>query len=119
LVNRESAKFFQDQVTKVDKYKNLVAKKRQRSSADITGGSNYSKIGGSHSNSPINQVLPGEHLGQRQDDRPKNLVPNKRARSSLGETRVCIFFSVLVISFLAFVVLLVLEVLCFNDLLSE
>jgi hypothetical protein len=104
-------------VTKVDKYKNVVAKKRQRSSADITGdktaGSNFSKIGGSHSNSPVNQGLPGEHLCQRQDDRPKNLIPNKRARSSLGESRVCIFISFLVISFLVFFVLLGLEeVLC-------
>lgn len=96
-------------MTKVDKVKNIMAKRRQRSSADISGdkpgGSNFSKMGGSHSNSPVHQVSPGEHLGQRQDDRPKNMIPNKRARSSLGESRVCIFFSVLVISFLVSVLL--------------
>ncbi|KAJ4751413.1 serine/arginine repetitive matrix protein [Rhynchospora pubera] len=85
-----TVKSLQEEIPKVDKCKNMVAKRRQRTSdasGDKSGGSNFSKSSGSHSNNPAHQVLPGEHLGQRQENRPKNLVPNKRARSSLGESR--------------------------------
>lgn len=72
---------------KLNKYcEALNSKKQQRTELlanERPGGSSLLKIGSlSQRNSP--DVLP-----QRLEDRTKNVVLNKRVRSSVAETRVC------------------------------
>ncbi len=50
---------------------------------DRSGGSNLLKIGTQIQRNPTDLV-------QRPEDRPKNVVQNKRVRSSVAEIRVCI-----------------------------
>ncbi|KAJ3671337.1 hypothetical protein LUZ60_007416 [Juncus effusus] len=78
---RERMKLFQEAITSVDKYKSVVSKRRQRNNEMSSEKPAFSKLNGAHQG-------PSEITGQRpNEDRPKSLVPNKRARSSLAESR--------------------------------
>nr|XP_029117254.1 uncharacterized protein LOC105033855 isoform X3 [Elaeis guineensis] len=79
---RDRARFLQDSVVKLDKYRNILSRKRQRSepSSEKSGTTNLLKLGGQvHQN-------PAEVASQRSEDRTKNVVPNKRVRSSMAES---------------------------------
>ncbi|KAG1369685.1 hypothetical protein COCNU_15G000510 [Cocos nucifera] len=78
---RDRARFLQESVGKLDKYRNILSRKRQRSepSSEKSGTANFLKLGGqAHQN-------PAEVASQRLEDRTKNVVPNKRVRSSMVE----------------------------------
>ncbi|XP_072979325.1 uncharacterized protein [Typha angustifolia] len=80
---RDRSKVLDESILKLDKYRNILSRKRQRSDlpTEKSGSSNLLKMGTqTHQN-------PAELLGQRLEDRAKNVVPNKRARSSLADVR--------------------------------
>ncbi|KAF8397896.1 hypothetical protein HHK36_016821 [Tetracentron sinense] len=82
---RDRAKTLCESILKLEKYcEALSSKKRQRSellSSDRSGGANLLKMGSQiHRNSP--DLLP-----QRLEDKTKNVVLNKRARTSVVEVR--------------------------------
>lgn len=76
-----------DSILKLDKFRNIVAKKRQRNelqSNERLSNPNLLKIGSQmHQNS-------SDLSGQRLEERTRNGLPSKRARSSMVELRVCI-----------------------------
>ena len=82
---RGRAKKFDDYIHKLNKYcEALNSRKQQRSDMltnERSGGSNSLKTG-----TQIQRYL----LGQRTEDKPKSVVLNKRVRSSVAETKVCI-----------------------------
>ncbi|XP_008784017.1 uncharacterized protein LOC103703090 isoform X3 [Phoenix dactylifera] len=78
---RDRAKFLHESILKLDKYRNILSRKRQRSepSSEKSGSANLLKMGGqAHQN-------PAEAASSRLEDRTKNVVPNKRVRSSMAE----------------------------------
>ncbi|XP_008787937.1 uncharacterized protein LOC103705824 isoform X2 [Phoenix dactylifera] len=80
---RDRARLLQESVLKLEKYRNILSRKRQRSepSSEKSGTANLLKLGGqAHQN-------PAEVASQRLEDRTKNVVPNKRVRSSMAEVR--------------------------------
>ncbi|XP_042439309.1 uncharacterized protein LOC122024705 isoform X1 [Zingiber officinale] len=79
---RERSKLLHDSVVKLDRYRNLVSRRRQRTdqSNDKSGTSNPVKMGSQTHQSPTELASP------RLEDR-KNAVPNKRIRSSMAEVR--------------------------------
>ncbi|KAG6480452.1 hypothetical protein ZIOFF_063952 [Zingiber officinale] len=79
---RERSKSFQDLAMKLDRYRNLVSRKRQRmdQSNEKSGTSNPMKMGNQTHQSPTELASP------RLEDR-KNAIPNKRIRSSMAEVR--------------------------------
>ncbi|XP_010912280.1 uncharacterized protein [Elaeis guineensis] len=80
---RDRARFLHDSLLKLEKYRNILSRKRQRSepSSEKSGGANLLKMGGqAHQN-------PAEVASSRLEDRTKNVVPNKRVRSSMAEVR--------------------------------
>ncbi|PKA62368.1 hypothetical protein AXF42_Ash009253 [Apostasia shenzhenica] len=87
---RERAKLLQESMVKLDKYRNIVMKRRQRNegpSSEKSGSSNLLKMGNQINQNSTDMASP------RFDERTKNAVPNKRVRSSMAEVRVCIFLS--------------------------
>ncbi|WOK97325.1 hypothetical protein Cni_G06033 [Canna indica] len=80
---RERVKSFQELILKLDKYRNLVSRKRQRTdqSNEKSGNLNPLKMGSQSHQSP------GELASPRLDDRAKNVIPNKRMRSSMADVR--------------------------------
>ncbi|XP_074561022.1 uncharacterized protein LOC141817244 isoform X2 [Curcuma longa] len=79
---RERSKSLQDLAVKLDRYRNLVSRKRQRidQSNEKSGMSNPMKMGNQTHQSPTELASP------RLEDR-KNAIPNKRIRSSMAEVR--------------------------------
>lgn len=83
---RGRAKKLDESLTKLNKYcEALNSKKPQRSDMtnERSGGSNLLKMGNQIQRTPAD-------LAQILEDRPKNVVLNKRVRSSVAEIRVCI-----------------------------
>lgn len=83
---RGRVKKLDDSLIKLNKYcEALNSKKQQRSDMtnERSGGSNLLKMGSQIRRTPTD-------LAQILEDRPKNVVLNKRARSSVAEIRVCI-----------------------------
>ncbi|XP_073003559.1 uncharacterized protein [Typha latifolia] len=81
--SRDRAKLLHESILKLDKYRNILSRKRQKSdvSTDKLGSSSLLKMGSqAHQN-------PAELSSQRLEDRTKNMVPNKRARSSMADVR--------------------------------
>ncbi|XP_078447509.1 uncharacterized protein LOC144716270 isoform X2 [Wolffia australiana] len=81
---RDRARLLQESITKLDRYRILVSKKRQRSDIPLSeraGAANIMKIG-----SQIHQS-PSDIAAQRLEERTKNSVPNKRMRTSVAEVR--------------------------------
>uniref|UniRef100_A0A1D1Z2K0 Chlorophyllase-1, chloroplastic n=1 Tax=Anthurium amnicola TaxID=1678845 RepID=A0A1D1Z2K0_9ARAE len=81
---RERTKVLQESLARLERYRNLISRKRQRNdipSGERSGGASFSKMG-----SQIHQN-PSDPGAQRLEDRAKNIVPNKRMRSSMGEVR--------------------------------
>ncbi|KAG1331024.1 hypothetical protein COCNU_02G009920 [Cocos nucifera] len=79
---RDRARFLHDSLLKLEKYRNILSRKRQRSepSSEKSGSANLLKMGGqAHQN-------PAEVASSRLEDRTKNVVPNKRVRSSMAES---------------------------------
>lgn len=81
---RSRVKRLDDSLQKLSKYEALCTKKPQRSdilTTDRSGGANLLKLGSLiHRNTP-------ELASQRVEDRTKNVVQNKRVRSSVAESR--------------------------------
>ncbi|XP_020246907.1 uncharacterized protein LOC109824683 [Asparagus officinalis] len=81
---KERGKSLQNSLVKLDKVRNIVSKKRQRSGNQFnekSSSSNLLKIGSQmHQNPP-------DFVGQRVEERTKNGVLNKRIRSSIAEVR--------------------------------
>lgn len=82
---RGRAKKFDDYINKLNKYcEALNSKKQQRSDMltnERSGGSNFLKTGTQIQRYP---------MAQKTEDKPKNVVLNKRVRSSVAETKVCL-----------------------------
>ncbi|XP_020678371.1 uncharacterized protein LOC110096662 isoform X1 [Dendrobium catenatum] len=81
---RDRAKLLQESILKLDKYRNIVTKRRSRNEAQTSekpGSSNLLKMGSQihQSNSDIANV--------RQEERTKLAIPNRRVRSSMAEVR--------------------------------
>ncbi|KAG6483446.1 hypothetical protein ZIOFF_060093 [Zingiber officinale] len=80
---RNLTKLLQNSIFRLDRYRNLISKKRQRTdrSNEKSGNLNSLKMGGqSHADS-------AENASPRLEDRTKNLIPKKRMRSSMAEVR--------------------------------
>ncbi|XP_064968569.1 uncharacterized protein LOC135614775 isoform X1 [Musa acuminata AAA Group] len=80
---RDRTKLLHESILKLDKYRNLISRKRQRidQSNEKSGTSNPLKmVSQTHQN-------PAELTSPRLEDRSKNVVPNKRIRSSMAEVR--------------------------------
>ncbi|XP_042428658.1 uncharacterized protein LOC122015704 isoform X3 [Zingiber officinale] len=78
---RNLTKLLQNSIFRLDRYRNLISKKRQRTdrSNEKSGNLNSLKMGGqSHADS-------AENASPRLEDRTKNLIPKKRMRSSMAE----------------------------------
>lgn len=89
MVIRDRAKLLQESILKLDKYRNIVTKRRSRNEAQTSekpGSSNLLKMG-----SQIHQSS-SDIANVRQEERTKLAIPNRRVRSSMAEVRVCIFF---------------------------
>lgn len=87
LLIRRRAKKLEESLNKLNKYSHVLnSKKHQRNGTtanERSGGSNLSKMASqNHRNS-------SELLTQGLEDRSKNVVLNKRVRSSMAELRVC------------------------------
>ncbi|WOL02283.1 hypothetical protein Cni_G11002 [Canna indica] len=80
---RDRTKSLQESIVKLDKYRNLLPRKRQRidQSNDKSGTSNPLKMGSQTHHSPA------ELASSRLEDRAKNVIPNRRIRSSMAEVR--------------------------------
>lgn len=87
-MTRDRAKFLHESILKLDKYRNILSRKRQRNelSSEKPGSANLLKMGGQA------HQIPAEVASSRLEDRTKNAVPNKRVRSSMAEVRVCISY---------------------------
>ncbi|XP_042421923.1 uncharacterized protein LOC122009718 isoform X2 [Zingiber officinale] len=80
---RNLTKLLQNSIFRLDRYRNLISKKRQTTdrSNEKSGNLNSLKMGGqSHADS-------AENASPRLEDRTKNLIPKKRMRSSMAEVR--------------------------------
>lgn len=89
LFNRGRASKLDERLHKLDKYCDGVNTKKTQRNESLTNdqaGSTNSKIG--------TQVYrnPAELVNQRVEDRPKNVLLNKRVRTSVAETRVCFLY---------------------------
>lgn len=85
---RDRAKLLQESILKLDKYRNIVMKRRLRNEAQTVekaNSSNLLKMGSQvhQSNSDMGNARP--------EERTKLAIPNRRVRSSMAEVRVCIF----------------------------
>ncbi|XP_064960013.1 uncharacterized protein LOC135584553 isoform X6 [Musa acuminata AAA Group] len=80
---RDRMKSLQESIMKLDKYRNLLSRKRQRTDQlyEKSGNSNPLKMGSQSHQSPSEIASP------RLEDRAKNVIPNKRVRSSMAEVR--------------------------------
>ncbi|XP_064953129.1 uncharacterized protein LOC135606188 isoform X3 [Musa acuminata AAA Group] len=78
---RDRMKSLQESIMKLDKYRNLLSRKRQRTDQlyEKSGNSNPLKMGSQSHQSPSEIASP------RLEDRAKNVIPNKRVRSSMAE----------------------------------
>lgn len=86
MVVRDRAKLLQESILKLDKYRNVVMKRRQRNevqTSEKVGCSNLLKMG--------NQIHQGNSdVGNaRTEERAKISIPNRRVRSSIVEAQVC------------------------------
>lgn len=86
MVVRDRAKLLQESILKLDKYRNVVMKRRLRNevqTSEKTGCSNLLKMG--------NQIHQGNSdVGSgKAEERAKNAIPNRRVRSSMAESQVC------------------------------
>lgn len=85
---RDRAKLLQESILKLDKYRNVVAKRRLRNevqTSEKTGCSNLLKTGSQihQGNSDVGNARP--------EERTKISIPNRRVRSSMAESQVCIY----------------------------
>ncbi|KAJ0973415.1 hypothetical protein J5N97_021374 [Dioscorea zingiberensis] len=81
---RDRVKLFNESIVKLEKYRNLLPRKRQRNetpSGEKPGGPSLLKMGNQVHQNPPDLVV------QRSEERAKSIVPNKRARSSIAELR--------------------------------
>ncbi|MQM03107.1 hypothetical protein Taro_035881 [Colocasia esculenta] len=81
---RERTKLLQESLTKLERYRSLISRKRQRNdvlSAERSSGASLMKMGNQVHQNPLDLVA------QRLEERAKSVVPNKRMRSSAGEVR--------------------------------
>ncbi|CAA6668505.1 unnamed protein product [Spirodela intermedia] len=81
---RDRTRLLQESITKLDRYRGLISRKRQRSdisSSEKSGSANLMKMG-----SQIHQN-PSDLAAQRLEERSKSTVPNKRMRTSVAEVR--------------------------------
>jgi hypothetical protein len=83
---RDRAKSMHDSLQKLDKYQNVVTRRRQRSSAERSSGSMSGSLRMGAQNS-------GDAPVQRLEERAKSATMSKRVRSSLltADARVCVF----------------------------
>ena len=84
---RVRGKIFDESLQKLNQYCEVFNSKKQQRNEIITnersGGFNLLKIGTQSSRNPI------ELVNQKMEERTKNVVMNKRVRSSVAEIRVC------------------------------
>lgn len=104
MVIRDRAKLLQESILKLDKYRNIVTKRRLRNevqSSEKTGCSNLLKTGSQihQGNSDVGNARP--------EERTKITIPNRRVRSSMAEAQVCIYILVCIFSTLYFPLILV------------
>ncbi|CAA7405370.1 unnamed protein product [Spirodela intermedia] len=81
---RDRTRLLLESITKLDRYRGLISRKRQRSdisSSEKSGSANLMKMG-----SQIHQS-PSDLAAQRLEERSKSTVPNKRMRTSVAEVR--------------------------------
>ncbi|XP_039132939.1 uncharacterized protein LOC120269999 isoform X2 [Dioscorea cayenensis subsp. rotundata] len=81
---RDRAKLLNDSIVKLEKYRSLFPRKRQRNETPLVekpGGPSLLKTGNQVHQSPPDLVV------QRSEERAKNIIPNKRARSSIADLR--------------------------------
>lgn len=89
----------QESILKLDKYRNIVTKRRLRNevqTSEKTGCSNLLKTG--------SQILQGNSdvANARSEERTKVAIPNRRVRSSMAEAQVCIYILVCIFSYLLY-----------------
>ncbi|KAK8938704.1 hypothetical protein KSP39_PZI011460 [Platanthera zijinensis] len=80
---RDRAKLLQESILKLDKFRNIVAKRRQRNEVQ-----SHEKPGISNSLKTGNQIhqINSDIAGARTEERTKLAIPNRRARSSMIES---------------------------------
>ncbi|KAL6853349.1 hypothetical protein ACP4OV_019378 [Aristida adscensionis] len=72
---RDRAKSLEESIKKLDRYRNVVTRKRQRSEGSAGGGPGALRMGAQNG---------ADNPGQRMDERAKSVATSKRARSSLA-----------------------------------
>ncbi|KAF5204852.1 spectrin beta chain, brain [Thalictrum thalictroides] len=78
---RDRSKKLTESIAKLDKYRQVLSSKKRRTDiSERSGGAGMLKIGNSNHQSPSDIVT------QRLEDRNKNVVLNKRVRTSLAES---------------------------------
>lgn len=86
MLCREKTKSLQDSIQKLDKYRNVVTRRRQRSEGGATERSSGSGSGSLRMGAQNSMDNPGQRL----EERAKSATTSKRVRSSLAaDARVC------------------------------